>query len=309
MNYFIKRMLAARDRARKKHLRTKDPADYEFFSVLRNKVKQEIHNANVRHPHDIFNNCKSTTRSKTIWGAIRSLGVDKKKISLDVMPVTADQLNKHYVGVSSVKDPERVSNTISQCDSERPLGHEAFFFQYVMPGDILKAVMSVTSEAKGVDLIPVRFLKLCLLVILPVTEHIFNFCLQSGVFPALWKRANILPIPKSNQPVDCKDFRPVSILCTLGKILEKAVHAQVCSNLNRHSILIECHSGFRKQHSTTTVLIAVGDDIRKAIDKSMSTVLVMLDFSKAFDCVHHDLLTKLYRILTYCGRMVQQLSY
>jgi len=49
MNYFIKRMLAARDRARKKHLRTKDPADYEFFKVLRNKVKQEIRNAKVRH--------------------------------------------------------------------------------------------------------------------------------------------------------------------------------------------------------------------------------------------------------------------
>jgi len=115
----------------------------------------------------------------------------------------------------------------------------------------------------------------------------------------LWKRANILPIPKSNQPVDCKDFRPVSILCTLGKILEKAVLAQVCSYLNRHSILIECQSGFRKQHSTTTALIAVGDDIKKAIDKGMSTVLVLLDFSKAFDCVHHDLLLTKLRYLGF----------
>ena len=103
------------------------------------------------------------------------------------MPVTADQLNKHYVGVSSIQDPERVSNTILQYDSERPLGHDAFFFQYVMPGDILKAAMSVTSEAKGVDLIPVRFL-MCLPVILPVIEHIFNLSTVRG-FPRIVEKS------------------------------------------------------------------------------------------------------------------------
>jgi hypothetical protein len=81
--------------------------------------------------------------------------------------------------------------------------------------------MSVTSQAMGAVLIPVPFIKLCLPVILPVIEHILNYSLQNGVFPELWKKANIVPIPKVKQPKECKDYRPVSILCVLSKVLEK----------------------------------------------------------------------------------------
>jgi len=145
-----------------------------------------------------------------------------------------------------------------------------------------------------VDLISLKFLKICLPLILPVLEHIFNFSMQNSSFPKLWKRSNVRPVPKVKNPTCCKDFRPVSILCLLSKVLEKLVHEQVNEFISVKNILPPLQSGFRKGHNTTTALIKVIDDTRRAIDNRLLTNLLLLDMSKAFDCVHHTLLlTKL----------------
>jgi len=91
-----------------------------------------------------------------------------------------------------------------------------------------------------------------------------------------------------------KDYRPVSILCVLSKVLEKIVHEQMCEYVEQNDILSPLQSGFRKNYSTITALLKVTDDINKAMDNSKLTLLSLLDLSKAFDCVHHELLlTKL----------------
>jgi len=106
--------------------------------------------------------------------------------------------------------------------------------------------------------------------------------------------ANILPIPKVPNPFECKDFRPVSILCFLSKVLEKFVHEQMYEYLKSHNLLNSLQCGFRTRHSTQTALLKVTEDIRLAIDQRKLVLDVLLDFSKAFDRVHHGiLLTKL----------------
>lgn len=140
------------------------------------------------------------------------------------------------------------------------------------------------------DSISIAFIKLCMPSLIPVLEYLFNFSLKNAAFPAMWKKANIIPIPKVKNPSECKDYRPVSILCVLGKALEKIVHEQVTEFLEEHSLFTEHQSGFRKGRSTVTALLKVVDDFRASMDKHFMNLLVLLDLSKAFDCVHHDLL-------------------
>jgi hypothetical protein len=286
--------IALRNKLRKKHLKTKKDEDYEAFRNCRNRVKQRIRNAKVHYYNVKFGNCND---SQDMWSSIRSLGIGKQSdTAVPVVPI--DELNKYYADASSIVYPELVNDTILKYKTmEKDSKADKFYFRYAVPEEIVRAVMSIKSKSKGADLIPICFIKLCLPVIVPVLEHIFNYCLQNGVFPDLWKLAHIVPLPKVENPIQCKDYRPVSILCVLGKILEKIVHSQVSDFISVNKLLSPYQSGFRKGHSTTTALLKVTDDVNKAIDNRSLTLLVLLDLSKAFDCVHHQLLlTKLESI-------------
>ena len=105
-----------------------------------------------------------------------------------------------------------------------------------------------------------------------------------------------------------KTIRPVSILCVLGKVLEKLVHSQVSEFLSENGLFAENQSGFRKGYSTFTALIRVVDDIREAIDKRLLTLLVLLDLSKAFDCVHHGLLCAKMKQLGFSDSVINWFS-
>ena len=113
---------------------------------------------------------------------------------------------------------------------------------------------------------------------------------MTSTFPAIWKQAFVRPLPKNNSPSNPNEFRPISILPTLSKALERIVHKQLTNYLNQHSLLDDYQSGFRTGHNTTTALIKINEDIREASDQRKLTILTLLDFSKAFDTLNIDLL-------------------
>lgn len=120
--------------------------------------------------------------------------------------------------------------------------------------------------------------------------HILNTSLETKTFPKLWKQALIRPLPKVKTPSSANDFRPICILPTLSKVLERVVHKQLTDYITTYQLLDEYQSGFRTGHNTTTALLKVTEDIREAIDQSKLTIMTLLDFSKAFDTVDLDIL-------------------
>ncbi|CAH2220908.1 jg13462 [Pararge aegeria aegeria] len=124
----------------------------------------------------------------------------------------------------------------------------------------------------------------------PVLSHIFNFSLSSGEFPKSWRKAHIIPIPKTKNPISFSQYRPISILPFLSKVLERIVHFQLNSFLVNNNILSPYQSGFRRGHSTVTALVKVCDDIRANMDNQLITILALLDFSNAFNTVDFDIL-------------------
>jgi hypothetical protein len=155
-----------------------------------------------------------------------------------------------------------------------------------------------SSKATGLDGIGPKIVKLSADVISPTIQHIMNLSFNSGVFPDSWKAAKVNPIFKSGSPQDINNYRPISILPTLSKLIERHVHNHFSNYLDHYKLIVESQSGFRKNHSCETALVSLIDRWIKAIHDGKIVGVVMVDFRKAFDLVDHNILLnklKLYK--------------
>lgn len=160
--------------------------------------------------------------------------------------------------------------------------------------DVIKAIQRIKSSAVGADELSILLIKKILPCVIDVIVHIFNSSITYGEFPSVWKMSHIRPLPKTSNPIATEDLRPISILPALSKALEHIVHAQLTQFLEVNSILNPFQSGFRSHYSTCTALVNITDDIRSAMDNRHITLLSLLDFSKAFQTIDHEILiTKL----------------
>lgn len=161
---------------------------------------------------------------------------------------------------------------------------------------ILKLLEQVdVHKGSGSDGIHPILIANCAKELLKPVHIIFQTSLNSGVFPNLWKRALITPIPKNKQKEQITQYRPISKLCILGKILEKIVTSQLSFAI-RHQISDKQH-GFIKARSVDSNMVTFVDFVLNAMDRDMQVDAVYTDFSKAFDKISHNLLIrKLWRV-------------
>ena len=127
---------------------------------------------------------------------------------------------------------------------------------------------------------------------------VYSLSLQTGKFPARYKRAQVLPLLKkavldSLQP---SNYRPISNLSTVSKVLERLVLARLWPHLLSSANFSQFQSAYRKGHSTGTALLEVLDGVFTATDDKQVTVLIGLDLSAAFDAVDHRLLLDRLRL-------------
>lgn len=161
----------------------------------------------------------------------------------------------------------------------------------VTDDDILKCISELSpNKAAGLDDINTSLLKLASPYICHSLAYLCNLSLSTSIFPSDWKNAKVTPIFKSGDACNVENYRPISVLSVVSKILERCVHNQLYSFLTSHDILSECQSGFRANHSTATTLLDFQDYVLKNIDKGFATGVIFLDLKKAFDTVNHKLL-------------------
>ena len=146
-----------------------------------------------------------------------------------------------------------------------------------------------TNKAPGIDKIPMRVIKDSLPVILPTLASIINVFFVTGTFPLPWKLAEVTPIPKEGDHEKPNNNRPVSLLPTFSKVCEKVALSQFMAFLASKRLSTE-QSGNKRFHSTETSLIETTDIILEAMDKQKVTAVVLLDMSKAFNSLNHDIL-------------------
>ena len=120
---------------------------------------------------------------------------------------------------------------------------------------------------------------------------LFNRSLRQGIFPEDLKNAIVSPIYKNGDKSDCSNYRPISVLSTIAKILEKIAYNQLTPYINENNILTNNQFGFRKSHSTTTSLLKSTNKWFLNIEKGLINGVLFLDLRKAFDTFDHKILT------------------
>ena len=145
------------------------------------------------------------------------------------------------------------------------------------------------SKATGLDGIGPKLLKISSGIITKSITYIVNNCIRSGKFPTSWKLAKVNPLYKGGAKDGINNYRPISILPTLSKLIEKFIQKHLMAYLNSFDVLHKYQSGFRSGHSTETALILMTEGWLKAINEGKFVGTIMVDFRKAFDLVDHDL--------------------
>ena len=149
--------------------------------------------------------------------------------------------------------------------------------------------------------ITTKLLKQIIIDIAPPLIHIFNLSLSNGVYPNSFQIAKVIPICKKDDPSQISNYRPVSLLPCISRILEKTVYERCYSFLIRHKLLIPNQSDFRKGFSTDLALVHLFDAISNSLAKKKKVVGIFMDLSKAFDTLNHDILLYKLQALWYTG--------
>ena len=144
------------------------------------------------------------------------------------------------------------------------------------------------NKATGPDDISGRMLKECAKEIAPSLTLLFNISLTCGVVPDIWKQANVSPVFKKHDKSVCDNYRPISLLCIAGKVMERAMLNQIKTQIM--PLITKFQHGFLHGKSTETQLLTVFNNISEVLDAGGQTDIIYLDFSKAFDSVPHRLL-------------------
>lgn len=169
---------------------------------------------------------------------------------------------------------------------------ELFVLHQVTDNQVEKVIKRLPSnKALGMDKLSSRILKDSLSSTLTTITRIMNNSFVTNTFARAWKTAEVTPILKCGSRDVPNNFLPISLLPIVSKITERLVHGQLAEYLIRNNKLSGHQSGNRKLHSTETALLYVTHQLHQAMDSKKVSIMVLLDMSKAFDSIRHDILS------------------
>ena len=160
--------------------------------------------------------------------------------------------------------------------------------------EIISIINRASKSTCPLDPIPTSLLYNVLPTLATVIADIVNAVLASGIFPVQLKSAIIMPLLKKfgSDPDVLKNYRPVSNLAFISKVIEKVVANRLIEHMSSNNLMDQFQSAYRKCHTVTeTVLVRVHNDIVSALDKGRGVCLILLDLSAALrHCGPHNLM-------------------
>ena len=203
------------------------------------------------------------------------------------------------------------SNNLALTSYNNNISVPLSIFKLVSEEEIIKIVTSLPNKQCRLDPMPTWFLKKNLDIFKTVILETVNSSLSNGKMPDALKTALVRPILK-DKALDTeikKNFRPVSNLPVLGKIIEKVVYDRLDQHLQCNNLLDPNQSAYRKCHSTETTLLKLQNDVLCHLDQDRSVALVFIDISAAFDTANHQKLIKCFhQYLGITGTVLQWLE-
>ena len=187
-----------------------------------------------------------------------------------ILPVVTFNIDKLINFVKSRKDPDI-----------------SFSIPSITTSQVITSLLRISpNKAVGIDRISARLLRISAPEIASSLAKLINHSIETGVFPKRWKTAKVTPLLKGGDADDVSNYRPISVLPILSKVIERHVHDSLYTYLS----IYQLQSGFRKRHSRETALIKIVDDLLFNLDNDRVSGLVLIDYCKAFDMVDHLIL-------------------
>ena len=225
--------------------------------------------------------------------AIETSLKDKDKISTNQIEI-AEHFNCYFSGIADniLKKRKFEGSHSYQEYLKHPLPNSHMFFD-CDPEEVECLISSLEiTKASGPYSIPVNVLHMLKNDISIPLSKIFNLSLRTGTHPDCLKLAMVIPIHKKGSKLEVGNYRPISLLSNINKLLEKIVHERTYNFLEKFNCLYKYQYGFRKSHSTNHALIEITEKIRKALDSRKFACGIFVDLQKAFDTVNHEILLK-----------------
>jgi hypothetical protein len=242
---------------------------------------------------------------KKIWQTLNEiLGKAKQKeplsqININDVPESdptkiADHFNSFFTSIGK-KISNNVQNVTVQPEDYINYGRDIpeMALGNTTPEHILK-IISKFKQKPSCDIhgVSTKMIKFIGPVIAKPLAHIFNLSLMSGTFPEMLKQCRVIPIFKSGSHLECDNYRPISLLSSISKILEKIVAEKLLFHLNSNELLYTHQYGFIPNRSAEQNLLHIVNYVTEALNDGNYSVGVFLDLKKAFDVCSHSILLK-----------------
>ena len=292
--------IQTRNRLYKSHLRNPTDHSLQTYKSYRNKLTKLIRTSRKLHYADRIKEASGNTN--TTWKIIKEVMGTKihpppnDNITLNGSKILHPALypnsfNSFFTNIG----PELANNINSPnahfTDYLSDPNQESLFLTPTNPSEIINIARSLrNSKSSGFDGISMSLLKQIIHPLASPLTHIFNNSLSQGVFPDLFKIAKVNPIFKKDNPHEISNYRPISLLPSISKILEKIVYTRLYKFINKYNILNSNQYGFRKNFSTDLALLQIYDKITNAIAQKEHVIGIFCDLSKAFDTLNHNIL-------------------
>ena len=161
------------------------------------------------------------------------------------------------------------------------------------------------NKVAGLDKIPARLLRDAEVELAPSITYLINKSITDGTVLALWKVARVTPLYKAEDNLLVENYRPISALPVLSKVLERVVHTQTSAYLDHLGLLYKYQYGFRRGHSTVQAVCHLNNSVLDAMDGGKVTGMLFLDISKAFDSIDHKILLGKFEHLGLLARSLR----
>ena len=314
----IKELINTRDKLKRKAIITNLENDWLNYTRTRNRVNIELRNAKRDYYSTKIADDKSNP--KQAWKTINSLLGRQNKPSI---------VNELKLGENSLTNPRDIAegfndyfsnigpNLASQINTQnfnfetyvKNIESEFAAFQPVTVNHVNQLLTGLSSnKATGVDKISCKIIKIASPAISDSLTHIFNQAIALSLFPDEWKTARVIPLYKNGQRNVAGNYRPISVLPAISKIMEKILYDQLYCYLSKFRLLSDGQFGFREFHSTATALLDCTNDWYANLDKKMFNLVVQIDLKKAFDTVDHRILLRKLEIYGIKGQALCLLS-
>jgi hypothetical protein len=294
----LRRLCRLKDRAHRKWVRLRSDLNWDDYSVARNFYFDECDRIKLEHEEALSLTLATEAKQnpKKWWGLAKQIMGNNKASSYPSLVsegniYTTDEekaqiFNETFLNISKLNAPPTTNLEIDPV----PTTDKELEMIIVKEQDVKDILSTInTNKAYGPDDISPRLIKEAGNTIVKVLTKIFNISLAKGIFPALWKKANVLPIFKKAEQFFATNYRPISLLCILAKVFERIVFKYIFNYFRDNFMLSIWQSGFLPGVSTITQLIEIYDQFCRAVSQGKDICVVFLDISKAFDRFWHNM--------------------